>query len=348
MVSTSGSTLFPLPLYRGYSRSGLFSNVIASNVSNSWVRGQRKIICACMTPSRNVSDGLSPYKLTDSLDAKIPNSVEEPESDSDVLIECKNVYKSFGEKHILRGVSFKIRHGEAVGIIGPSGTGKSTVLKIIAGLLAPDKGEVYVRGKKREGLISDEEISISGLRIGLVFQSAALFDSLTVRENVGFLLYENSKMSDEQISELVTETLAAVGLKGVEDRLPSELSGGMKKRVALARSIIFDTTKDTVEPEVLLYDEPTAGLDPIASTVVEDLIRSVHIKGEDALGKSGKVASHVVVTHQHSTIRRAVDRLIFLYEGKIVWEGLTDEFTTSTNPIVRQFASGSLDGPIKY
>ncbi|KAB1228094.1 Protein TRIGALACTOSYLDIACYLGLYCEROL 3, chloroplastic [Morella rubra] len=203
-----------------------------------------------------------------------------------------------------------IRHGEAVGIIGPSGTGKSTVLKIIAGLLAPDKGEVYIRGRKRVGLISDEEIS--GLRIGLVFQSAALFDSMTVRENVGFLLYENSSMSDEKISELVTETLAAVGLKEVEDRLPSELSGGMKKRVALARSIIFDTTKEIIEPEVLLYDEPTAGLDPIASTVVEDLIRSVHTKGEDALGKPGKITSYVVVTHQHSTIERAVDRLCFV------------------------------------
>ncbi|CAK9140121.1 unnamed protein product [Ilex paraguariensis] len=169
--------------------------------------------------------------------------------DTDVLIECIDVYKSFGEKDILRGVSFKIRHGEAVGIIGPSGTGKSTILKIMAGLLAPDKGEVFIRGRRRHGLISDEEIS--GLRIGLVFQSAALFDSLTVRENVGFLLYENSTMPEDQISELVTETLAAVGLKEVENRLPSELSGGMKKRVALARSIIFDTTKDTIEPEVV-------------------------------------------------------------------------------------------------
>ncbi|KAK4403779.1 protein TRIGALACTOSYLDIACYLGLYCEROL 3, chloroplastic, partial [Sesamum angolense] len=239
-----------------------------------------------------------------------------------------------------------IRHGEAVGIIGPSGTGKSTILKIMAGLLAPDKGEVFIRGRRRHGLISDEEIS--GLRIGLVFQSAALFDSLTVRENVGFLLYENSTMPEDQIAELVTETLAAVGLKGVEDRLPSELSGGMKKRVALARSIIFDTTKDAIEPEVLLYDEPTAGLDPIASTVVEDLIRSVHMKGEDALGKPGKIASYVVVTHQHSTIRRAVDRLLFLYEGRVVWQGMTHEFSSSTNPIVQQFASGSLDGPIRW
>ncbi|XP_022988272.1 protein TRIGALACTOSYLDIACYLGLYCEROL 3, chloroplastic-like isoform X3 [Cucurbita maxima] len=239
-----------------------------------------------------------------------------------------------------------IRHGEAVGVIGPSGTGKSTILKIIAGLLSPDKGEVYIRGRKRVGLIDDEELS--GIRIGLVFQSAALFDSLTVRQNVGFLLYENSSLSEEQISALVTENLAAVGLKGVEDRLPSELSGGMKKRVALARSIIFDNTRKEVEPEVLLYDEPTAGLDPIASTVVEDLIRSVHIKGEDASGKPGNIASYIVVTHQHSTIRRAVDRLIFLHEGKVVWQGMTREFTTSTNPIVQQFASGSLDGPIKY
>ncbi|XP_008443719.1 protein TRIGALACTOSYLDIACYLGLYCEROL 3, chloroplastic isoform X2 [Cucumis melo] len=243
-------------------------------------------------------------------------------------------------------VNSNIRHGEAVGVIGPSGTGKSTILKIIAGLLSPDKGEVYIRGRKRIGLIDDEELS--GLRIGLVFQSAALFDSLTVRQNVGFLLYENSSLSEDQISELVTENLAAVGLKGVEDRLPSELSGGMKKRVALARSIIFDNTRKEIEPEVLLYDEPTAGLDPIASTVVEDLIRSVHIKGEDASGKPGKIASYIVVTHQHSTIRRAVDRLLFLYEGRVVWQGMTGEFTTSTNPIVQQFASGSLDGPIRY
>ncbi|KAG8062049.1 hypothetical protein GUJ93_ZPchr0003g16896 [Zizania palustris] len=268
------------------------------------------------------------------------------DDDHDVLIECRDVHKTFGDKKVLNGVSFKIRHGEALGIIGPSGTGKSTVLKVMAGLLAPDKGDVMICGRKRHGLVSDEDIS--GLRIGLVFQSAALFDSLTVRENVGFLLYENSNMPEERIATLVTETLGAVGLKGVEDRMPSELSGGMKKRVALARSIIYDDTKETIEPEVLLYDEPTAGLDPIASTVVEDLIRSVHVTGKDALGKPGKISSYVVVTHQHSTIRRAVDRLLFLHEGKVVWEGMTQEFTTSTNPIVQQFASGSLDGPIQY
>lgn len=341
MGSLVGSVFFPVNFRKSSYRSTGFG---ANAISNA----QRRIVCSCMAPPTNLRPphGFSSSKSNDSSNQENMGTTREHEDESDVLVECRDVYKSFGEKHILKGVNFKIRHGEAVGVIGPSGTGKSTILKIIAGLLAPDKGEVFIRGRRRRGLISDDEIS--GLRIGLVFQSAALFDSLTVRENVGFLLYENSSMSGDQISELVTETLAAVGLKGVEDRLPSELSGGMKKRVALARSIIFDTTKDTMEPEVLLYDEPTAGLDPIASTVVEDLIRSVHFNGQDALGKPGNIASYVVVTHQHSTIKRAVDRLLFLYEGKIVWQGMTHEFTSSTNPIVQQFAAGNLDGPIRY
>ncbi|KAJ8642667.1 hypothetical protein MRB53_004415 [Persea americana] len=343
VVSTVNSAVPLSTGFRGASRSRRFFLPIRKRLTSSC---GEKIVCACSAPPRNWGDGPSAIKINDLSVSENLAIGREVEDGSDVLIECRDVHKSFGEKQILKGLSFKIRNGEAVGIIGPSGTGKSTVLKIIAGLLAPDKGEVLIRGKKRHGLISDEEIS--GLRIGLVFQSAALFDSLTVRENVGFLLYENSNMPQDRIGELVTENLAAVGLKDVENRLPSELSGGMKKRVALARSIIYDNTKESVEPEVLLYDEPTAGLDPIASTVVEDLIRSVHLKGEDALGKPGKIASYVVVTHQHSTIRRAVDRLLFLYEGRIVWQGMTHEFATSTNPIVRQFASGSLDGPIKY
>ncbi|KAH9535609.1 hypothetical protein CY35_17G062300 [Sphagnum magellanicum] len=289
---------------------------------------------------------LNHHTAADVGDVARHQALTEVDDGPEVLIECRDVYKAFGEKQILKGASFKVRHGEAVGIIGPSGTGKSTILRIMAGLLAPDKGDVYICGKKRQGLMSDEDLS--GLRIGLVFQSAALFDSLTVRENVGFMLYEHSNLSDERIAELVTESLAAVGLKGVEERLPSELSGGMKKRVALARAIISDDKPGQTEQELVLYDEPTAGLDPIASTVVEDLIRSVHINGHDARGKPGTIASYVVVTHQHSTIRRAVDRILFLHEGKVVWEGKTAEFETSTNPIVRQFAGGSLQGPIRY
>ncbi|XP_023644036.1 protein TRIGALACTOSYLDIACYLGLYCEROL 3, chloroplastic isoform X1 [Capsella rubella] len=350
MFSLSSSSLLHPSLHCHGSSSGRSIAV----PRRSLISFRRRVSCCCIAPPQNLDNDATKFDSLSKSGGGMSKQ-REPENDSDVLIECRDVYKSFGEKHILKGVSFKIRHGEAVGVIGPSGTGKSTILKIMAGLLAPDKGEVYIRGKKRAGLISDEEIS--GLRIGLVFQSAALFDSLSVRENVGFLLYERSKMPEKQISELVTQTLAAVGLKGVENRLPSELSGGMKKRVALARSLIFDTTKKVIEPEViqrstqvhvLLYDEPTAGLDPIASTVVEDLIRSVHMTDEDAVGKPGKIASYLVVTHQHSTIQRAVDRLLFLYEGKIVWQGMTHEFTTSTNPIVQQFATGSLNGPIRY
>jgi len=186
--------------------------------------------------------------------------------------------------------------------------------------------------------------------MGLVFQSAALFDSLTVGENVGFLLYEHSDLPEEEIERRVTESLARVGMRGVEHLYPAELSGGMKKRVALARAVISDDQPGcdagrdrACEPEqVIMYDEPTAGLDPVASTVVEDLMRHLHNDSD------GDISSYIVVTHQHSTIRRATDRVIFLHEGRVVWEGPTPEFDTTDNPHVVQFREGNLQGPLQY
>jgi ABC-type transporter Mla maintaining outer membrane lipid asymmetry ATPase subunit MlaF len=271
----------------------------------------------------------------------------------DVLIEFRDVHKSFGSKRILQGASFKIRRGESVGIIGASGTGKSTTLRLAAGLLAPDRGEILICGAPRVGLLSDQG-GEEPLRVGMVFQNAALFDSLTVGENVGFLLYEHTDLPKGEIQRRVADSLAQVGLTGVESLYPSELSGGMKKRVALARAVVSDK-RNTAE-QVLMYDEPTAGLDPVASTVVEDLIRSLQQKraaastngSSSSNGSLSGISAYIVVTHQHSTIRRAVDRIIFLHQGKVVWEGSTAEFDTTDEPIVRQFAEGSLEGPIAY
>jgi ABC-type transporter Mla maintaining outer membrane lipid asymmetry ATPase subunit MlaF len=299
------------------------------------------------------------------------------DDDDDDVIEFRDVWKYFGKKAVLRGVTFKIKRGEAVGIIGPSGTGKSTALRLISGLIAPDRGEILVNGRPiadEQRILKQENHNHSNgdkkkkkkvnpvqLQLGLVFQNGALFDSLTVGENVGFRLYEHSSLNDEEIRTRVSENLAKVGLYGIEDRYPSELSGGMKKRVALARAITTElgsekhkvghassssgsssaSDEEEVE-ELVMYDEPTAGLDPVASTVVEDLIRSIHNV------ESGGVGTYIVVTHQGSTIARAVDRIIFLHEGRVVWQGDQDEFNNTKEAIVRQFASGSLEGPISY
>jgi ABC-type transporter Mla maintaining outer membrane lipid asymmetry ATPase subunit MlaF len=259
----------------------------------------------------------------------------------------------------LNGCSFSIYAGESVGIIGSSGTGKSTTLRLAAGLLEPDAGEIIIKGRARQGLLSDDDTS-DKLKIGLVFQSGALFDSLSVKENVGFVLYEHTTLPDEEIDRSIADALAKVGLSGVENLYPSELSGGMKKRVALARAIVQDSSSNGNVEQCIMYDEPTAGLDPVASTVVEDLIRSMHdprfVRGdENNVGASGiqlqegcGVSSYVVVTHQHSTIRRSVDRIIFLNQGTVVWEGTVADFERTDEPIVRQFREGSLDGPIAY
>ncbi|MBD2778707.1 ABC transporter ATP-binding protein [Iningainema tapete] len=252
------------------------------------------------------------------------------------LIELKGVSKSFGNNKVLDNVDLTIYRGEALGIIGPSGTGKSTILRVIAGLTEPDSGEVYVQGVRREGLIEDGGNPVG---IGMVFQQAALFDSLTVEENVGFALFQYSKLRRARIRELVNHRLEMVGLSGIGDRYPAELSGGMRKRVSFARAIMSnpDNPKDT--PEVLLYDEPTAGLDPIASTVIEDLIRQLQCT-------QGVCGTYVIVTHQDSTIRRTADQIVFLYHGKVQWQGTVSELDSTDNPLIRQFRSGSVEGPI--
>jgi phospholipid/cholesterol/gamma-HCH transport system ATP-binding protein len=253
------------------------------------------------------------------------------------LIELRDVSKAFGNNIVLDQVNLTIYRGEALGIIGPSGTGKSTILRVIAGLLEPDAGEIYIRGQPRRGLVEDSRESLG---ISLVFQNSALFDSLTVDENVGFLLYQHSHLPHQRIRQLVEDKLEMVGLPGTGHLYPAELSGGMRKRVSLARAIMENPENPAESPEILLYDEPTAGLDPIASTIIEDLIR-------DLQHRKGGCGTYAIVTHQHSTIRRAADRIVFLYQGKVKWQGNVEDIDTTDDPAVRQFFSGNVEGPIQ-
>jgi phospholipid/cholesterol/gamma-HCH transport system ATP-binding protein len=252
------------------------------------------------------------------------------------LLQLRGITKRFGNNLVLDNVNLTVYPGEAVAIIGPSGTGKSTILRIIAGLLPPDAGEIYISGQKREGLIED---SADPVGIGMVFQQAALFDSLTVEENVGFLLYQHSKLPARQIRQIVADVLEMVGLPGTASRYPAELSGGMRKRVSFARAIVSNPDNPQDRPALLLYDEPTAGLDPIASTVIEDLIRTIQ-QGDGC-------SSYLIVTHQDSTIRRTADRVIFLHQGCIQWSGPVAAVDETDNPFVRQFFSGQVQGPIQ-
>ncbi|MEI6427444.1 MAG: ATP-binding cassette domain-containing protein [Pseudanabaena sp. ELA607] len=260
------------------------------------------------------------------------------------LIQLTGIHKAFGSNTILNGVDLSVSEGEAIAVIGPSGTGKSTILRILCGLLEPDAGQIQVLGNVANAEAVQE--NKYGLQLGMVFQNAALFDSLTVAENVGFSLFEHSRLSRRRILEIVEEKLALVGLSGISDRYPAQLSGGMRKRVSFARAIVDPPliinrrNPNAVKPfKILLYDEPTAGLDPIASTIIEDLMVSLrHQKVCD---------SYIVVTHQDSTIRRTADRLIMLYKGKVQYEGDVATIDAADNPHVRQFFSGKTDGPIQ-
>jgi len=245
------------------------------------------------------------------------------------MIEVIDVHKNFGELQVLRGVNLAVEKGESMTVIGGSGSGKSVLLKHIIGLLFPDRGRVIVDGQVLNDL---DEYSLNELRkkFGMLFQMAALFDSLTVWENVGFSLKQHTRMSDREIRKIATEKLALVGLKDVEDKMPAELSGGMKKRVGLARAICMDAA-------IILYDEPTTGLDPIAADAINDLIVDLRRK----LG-----VTSVSITHDMHSAYKISDRIAMLYKGEILEIGTPEQIKNTENPIVRQFITGSAKGPI--
>jgi len=234
-------------------------------------------------------------------------------------IEVKNLVKKFEDKVVINDISFKVNDGEILAIVGFSGSGKSTVLKLISGLIPYDEGEI---------ITSEGDIA-------MVFQYSALFDSLNVFENISFALRERKELrklyTHQQLQEIVAQKLELVGLQGIENKFPSELSGGMQKRVSFARAIV-------TQPNTILYDEPTAGLDPMSSTLIEDYIVSL---------KHEINAASIVVTHQMSTITRTADRVIMLYDGKIVFEGTPQELLKQDTPYTKQFVTASLEGPMK-
>src|SRR5512137_1702349 len=242
----------------------------------------------------------------------------------DPMIEITNLHKSFGSLPVLRGVDLTVEKGESMTVIGGSGSGKSVLMKHIIGLLFPDKGEVKVAGQVLNKLNELRK------KFGMLFQMAALFDSLSVWENVGFGLKQHTKLPDKEIRKIATEKLALVGLKNVEDKMPVDLSGGMKKRVGLARAIAMDA-------EIILYDEPTTGLDPITADSINDLIVDLRKK----LG-----VTSVAITHDMQSAYKISDRIAMLYKSEIQEIGTPDEIRNTKNPIVKQFITGSAVGPI--
>ena len=247
------------------------------------------------------------------------------------MIEARGVFKSFGPRHILKGIDLHVESGEALVIIGGSGCGKSTFLKCCIGLLRPDSGTITVDGVDINKLDSEIEVAHYRRRFGYLFQEAALFDSLTVMENITFGLRYLTDIPTSKYRKIASDCLALVGLKDVEDFKPAELSGGMKKRVALARAI-------AAQPSYILYDEPTTGLDPIMTDVIADLILD--------LQKQLKVTA-IAVTHDMKAAYKVASRIAMFHEGKVLQVAHPDIIRISDNPFVRQFVDGLSQGPIK-
>jgi len=246
------------------------------------------------------------------------------------MIEIRGLTKAFGAKSVLEGVDLDVESGETVVVLGPSGTGKSVLLKHILGLLEPDAGSIKVDGVEIVGL-GEDALDEVRKRFGMLFQGAALFDSMTVEENVALPLRVHTKMRSTEIAARVKERLEWVGLKDVEGLKPASLSGGMRKRVGLARAIVMD-------PAFILYDEPTTGLDPIMADVIDDLIRSMQRR----LG-----GTSIVVTHDLRSAFTVGDRIAMLVRGRIIHVGTVDEVKNSRDPMVRQFIEGTREGPLQ-
>lgn len=246
------------------------------------------------------------------------------------MIDIVSLYKAFGSKRVLQGVNLKVEKGESMVVLGGSGSGKSVLLKHIVGILKPDSGTVIIDGVDLAGL---NENGLYELRrkFGMLFQGAALFDSMKVWENVAFALMRSKKMKPKEAKETAVEKLRMVGLAGVEDLMPSELSGGMKKRVGLARAIAH-------EPEILLYDEPTTGLDPIMADAINELIVEM---------KQKLSVTSIAITHDMQSAYKISDRIAMLYNGVIIDTGTPDEIRNTENAVVRQFVTGSASGPIR-
>ncbi len=240
------------------------------------------------------------------------------------IIELRDVHTSFNGVLVHSGINLCIKEGEVMSLIGSSGVGKSVLLKELIGILKPDKGEILVMGRNIVPLKEEELIKIRR-NIGILFQGSALFDSLTVYENVAYPLREHTKLKEKEIEEKVREKLGLVGLEGVEQKLPDELSGGMKKRVGLARAI-------AIEPKIILYDEPTTGIDPINADKINELILDLQNK----LG-----TTTIVVTHDLHCVKKVTNRLAMLSEGKIITEGTWDDLENSEIKVIRDFIAGS-------
>ena len=246
------------------------------------------------------------------------------------MIHIVNLEKSFGKNAVLCGVNLTVEKGETMVVIGQSGSGKSVLLKHIIGLLKPDAGEIFIDGVEITRLREDD-LQHMIRKFGMLFQGAALFDSMTVAENVRFGLDRYTQSTEGEVRTAVAESLAVVGLRNVEHLMPHELSGGMKKRVGLARAIAY-------RPEIMLYDEPSTGIDPIRADAINELINKL---------KREMNVTSVVITHDMVSSYKIADRIAMLYEGRIIEVGTPEEIQNSANPVIQQFIHGQAEGPIE-